>query len=345
MTVFALSGCMAAPVVGNGLLEWGVPPIVAMVGVGSLGLCLAVAAGSMVQESPVTLGFAGGILAWCLVGLPAHEHLLRTPFSSSALAFDVLLLVWAAVVGGLAALVHKPGQPLRGLVVPVVACGVGWALAWPVLDTAPPDLPAVTAPDKPPVVVIAVENLRPDRLPAYGYERDTAPAISDLGRRGVRYQTVYSPTPWGLPGLASVMTGRTPGRHGAGINNGKRNLWTGIRTDVPTLASRLKAEGYVSAAVVASPWASSAYGFDRGFAVYDDASGAARAHAARRPAPDRDPAVRLAPVPRGGRRQPAGLGPGARSAGRGLVLARRVRRSRRSDGGASRPCGESARPW
>lgn len=40
---------------------------------------------------------------------------------------------------------------------------------------------------RPDLVVLLLDTLRPDHLPVYGYERDTAPFLSELAEAGVRF--------------------------------------------------------------------------------------------------------------------------------------------------------------
>lgn len=94
---------------------------------------------------------------------------------------------------------------------------------------------------KPPnILIITVDALRADHLDAYGYERDTAPELTALAARGARFDAAYAQAPLTVPSLLMIMTGELF-YHG--------NIPAGI----PTLAERLKAEGYTTAAFVRNP--------------------------------------------------------------------------------------------
>ena len=67
---------------------------------------------------------------------------------------------------------------------------------------------------RPDVVLIVIDTLRKDHLPAYGYARDTAPFLSRLAARGVVFDNAYSTAPWTAPATASLFTGRYPFQHG-----------------------------------------------------------------------------------------------------------------------------------
>src|SRR6185436_9437375 len=50
-----------------------------------------------------------------------------------------------------------------------------------------------------PVIVVSIDTLRSDRLPAYGSKRIETPAIDALAREGIVYERAYSQIPLTLP--------------------------------------------------------------------------------------------------------------------------------------------------
>ncbi len=70
------------------------------------------------------------------------------------------------------------------------------------------------APTRPNVVLLVIDTLRADRLPFYGYSRDTAPFLSELAERGVVFERAWSTSSWTAPSTASIMTGLYPNQHG-----------------------------------------------------------------------------------------------------------------------------------
>src|SRR5262245_47342627 len=98
-----------------------------------------------------------------------------------------------------------------------------------------------------PVVLISIDTLRADHLPAYGYTGGSTPTFDRLARDGILFDDVYSHCPLTLPSHASMLTGRLPVHHGVRDNIGY-TLAAGERT----LASRLKAAGYATGAAVSS---------------------------------------------------------------------------------------------
>jgi len=126
--------------------------------------------------------------------------------------------------------------------------------------TAPPP-PALepAASERPNVIVYLIDALRADHLGCYGYQRPTSPRIDRFGRSALLFTDAVSQSSWTLPATASVLTGRTPGGHGA------LAVGTAIRADVPTLAEQLRAAGYRTAAFVTNYLASGEFGDARGF--------------------------------------------------------------------------------
>ena len=73
-----------------------------------------------------------------------------------------------------------------------------------------------------PVVLISIDTLRSDRLPVYGYERGSTPAIDALRRDGILAARAYTHVPLTLPAHASLFTGLLPPDHGVRDNSGYR---------------------------------------------------------------------------------------------------------------------------
>ena len=61
-----------------------------------------------------------------------------------------------------------------------------------------------------PVVVISIDTLRADRLPAYGYTGVETSAIDRLRRDAVLFENAYTHSPLTLPSHASLLSGLLP---------------------------------------------------------------------------------------------------------------------------------------
>ena len=127
-----------------------------------------------------------------------------------------------------------------------------------------------------PVVVVSIDTLRADHLPAWGYGRVATPAIDGLRRDAVLFENAYTHCPLTLPAHASLMTGLLPPEHGVRSNIGYR--LDGARH--PAIASLLEARGYATGAAVSAWVLRRATGLDAGFDFYSDVSTAAGAKAA-----------------------------------------------------------------
>jgi arylsulfatase A-like enzyme/Flp pilus assembly protein TadD len=118
---------------------------------------------------------------------------------------------------------------------------------------------------KPPIVLICVDTLRADHLPAYGYRGLATPAIDALARDSVRFDNAYSHVPLTLPSHAVLLTGLLPFENGVRDNAGFR-----LAPGHVTLATRLRAAGYATGAAVSSYVLRSDRGLNAGFDYYDD---------------------------------------------------------------------------
>ena len=104
------------------------------------------------------------------------------------------------------------------------------------------------APSRPNVLLILVDTLRADRLSAYGYDRPTSPFLEELARESLLFENVYAQAGCTFPSVNSIFTSRYTTSFLAEASS----TW-GIPSDQPSLPTILRAEGYVTAAVSASP--------------------------------------------------------------------------------------------
>jgi arylsulfatase A-like enzyme len=115
------------------------------------------------------------------------------------------------------------------------------------------------------VLLIVIDTLRWDHIGAYGYERDTAPAIDALAAQGVRFERAYATAPWTMPSVASMITGLYPSGHGV------KTVKSGVPMSLHTLAEILGERGYQAAAVVSSRLLINKRekGFAQGYHIYE----------------------------------------------------------------------------
>lgn len=115
------------------------------------------------------------------------------------------------------------------------------------------------------VILITLDTLRADRLSSYGSERVATPHIDSLASEGVLFANAASTVPFTLPAHSSMMTGTYPPRHGV-----RENVGFVLDDSLPTLAERLAAGGWTTAAFVSAFVLDSRWGIGRGFDTYFD---------------------------------------------------------------------------
>jgi len=115
------------------------------------------------------------------------------------------------------------------------------------------------------LVLVTLDTVRADRLPAYGYDGIATPALDALAREGVRFAQAATTVPFTLPAHASMLTGVYPPRHGV-----RENVGFALGGEPPTVAERLREAGYATAAFVSAFVLDSRWGIGRGFETYHD---------------------------------------------------------------------------
>lgn len=114
------------------------------------------------------------------------------------------------------------------------------------------------------VLLIVLDAVRKDHIPAYGYEKGSTPTLDAFSEVATRYEEAVAPAPWTPPSHASMFTGRYPSHHGVVGRNPQYD------TAQPHVAEALSAAGYHTLGFSNSYHTSKARGFDRGFDYYHD---------------------------------------------------------------------------
>lgn len=120
------------------------------------------------------------------------------------------------------------------------------------------------------VLVLSVDALRPDHLGAYGYPRDTSPAIDALAARGVRFENAISQATWTLPSVTSLFLSQYVSTHGV-----EHPRHSKIPEAAETLAERMRDHGYRTSAFVMGAYTSREFGMDQGFETFVSNAGRA----------------------------------------------------------------------
>ena len=145
---------------------------------------------------------------------------------------------------------------LAGLCTALAAVG-GWRYA------------RASAPVSGPIIVISIDTLRADHLPAYGYAKVKTPAIDALAADGAVFERAYSHAPQTLPAHAAMLSGQLPFETGV-----RDNVGFTVKTGERLLPQMLRDRGYATAGVVSSALLGKDTGIGQGFEFFD--SGASR---------------------------------------------------------------------
>ena len=132
------------------------------------------------------------------------------------------------------------------------------------------------------LLIVTLDTMRADRLPAYGFSGVDTPALDRLAAEGVVFEQTFAAVPLTLPSHASFFTGLYPHRL-----NMRDNVASPLAPEFTTMAEVLRERGMATGAFVASGVLGPSRGLDQGFVVYNDAAGVGcgpGAARARRPA-------------------------------------------------------------
>jgi len=125
-----------------------------------------------------------------------------------------------------------------------------------------PGLQAVA--QKPNILLITIDTLRPDRLSCYGSTLVKTPNIDKLALAGVLFNRAFAHNPLTLPSHANILLGTTPLQHGV-HDNGLFRVPQGL----PNLAVYLQKAGYRTGAFIGSFPLDARFGLKAGFEIYD----------------------------------------------------------------------------
>ncbi len=131
-------------------------------------------------------------------------------------------------------------------------------------DPQPPSRAMPPEAQRPNIVLIVWDTVRPDHLSCYGYRRDTTPFLQRISQEGVVFDHVISTSPWTLPSHASIFSGLYPSQHGATHAHLK------LSDDVDSLPEILSEAGYQTVGFSANPWVGRSTGMQRGFGVFGE---------------------------------------------------------------------------
>src|SRR5881275_189153 len=104
-----------------------------------------------------------------------------------------------------------------------------------------------SAPVSGPIILISIDTLRADHLPAYGYKKVRTPAIDALAADGVVFERAYSHAPQTLPAHAALLSGRLPFETGV-----RDNVGFAIKPGERLLQQMLRERGFTTGGIVSA---------------------------------------------------------------------------------------------
>ena len=118
---------------------------------------------------------------------------------------------------------------------------------------------------KAPVIIISVDTLRADHLPAFGYKAIQTPNIDALRADSTLFTNAYSAVPLTLPSHVAMLTGLLPPHNGV-----RNNIGYTLDEKVATLPKLLKKDGYATGAAVSAYVLHGSSGLAASFDDYDE---------------------------------------------------------------------------
>jgi choline-sulfatase len=115
------------------------------------------------------------------------------------------------------------------------------------------------------VVLVTIDTLRADHLHCYGDDQIETPALDRLAREGTLFENAVAQTPLTPPSHASIFTGTYPTVHKVRNTGGFV-----LQPSSKTLTAILQEQGWDTAAFIGASVLKKAFGFNQGFALYDD---------------------------------------------------------------------------
>src|SRR4051812_9818071 len=121
-----------------------------------------------------------------------------------------------------------------------------------------------SAPVSGPIILISIDTLRADHLPAYGYTKLKTPAIDALAADGAVFERAYSHAPQTLPAHAAILSGQLPFETGVRDNVGFR-----VKNGERLLPQMLRERGFTTGGIVSAFVLRKETGIGRGFDFFD----------------------------------------------------------------------------
>ncbi|MEJ5165783.1 MAG: sulfatase [Thermoanaerobaculia bacterium] len=116
------------------------------------------------------------------------------------------------------------------------------------------------------ILLISLDDLRADSLGCYGYKRNTSPFMDYISTQGILYENAYVVTHGTFSSHSSILTGL----YQESLYCQSTGIEYKVNERVPMVQEYLKRAGYFTIGVTDGGLLSKAYGFQKGFDIYDD---------------------------------------------------------------------------
>jgi choline-sulfatase len=119
-----------------------------------------------------------------------------------------------------------------------------------------------------PIIIVSIDSLRADRLPAYGYTKVRTPAIDALEADAVTFERAYAHSPLTLPSHVSMLSGLLPFQ-----SEVRDEIGFPLGESVVLLPQLLRRRGFKTAGIVSSYLLRKETGLGAAFGFFDDELG------------------------------------------------------------------------
>ena len=109
------------------------------------------------------------------------------------------------------------------------------------------------------IVLYVIDALRPDHLDVYGYERDTAPQITQLAREGAIFTRCFSNTTWTLESVRGLFIGMSGSMYSWSKKSSK------VSESLEILPEHFREAGWATGLVTENVHVTETYGLAQGF--------------------------------------------------------------------------------
>jgi arylsulfatase A-like enzyme len=113
------------------------------------------------------------------------------------------------------------------------------------------------------VILLIIDTLRADSVYPTDQNNLLTPNIDELAQEGYLFTRAYSPAPWTLPAVASILTGLPVSVHLASKSASM------LPDSLPTLAEYMRDAGYLTFGVVFNKWLAPRFNLSKGFMEYN----------------------------------------------------------------------------